>query len=256
MLPARYPELAAIVGESSDNLPGVPGVGPGFAASWINQYDGLEGVITHADQITGKEGESLREHLGDVIRNRRLNALVRDLDLELAPADLEAQSWDRAAGAQALRRPGVPGAARPAVRVVGRPGRHADRRLRLRARGGPAGARRGGRLARRPTPAPTPAPVSPCTAAGAPAPARSAGSPWRPPTARPRGSTPPTSRPTTTLRSRLARRAPSAPRCCTTPRARCSPWRLGAGRCAGWSATPRWRPTSSGPTSAPTTWPT
>ena len=93
--PHRYPELAAIVGETSDNLPGVPGVGPGFAARWINEYDGLDNVITHADQITGKKGEALREHLGDVIRNRRLNALVRDLDLELAPADLEAQSWDR-----------------------------------------------------------------------------------------------------------------------------------------------------------------
>jgi DNA polymerase I len=93
--PHRYPELAAIVGETSDNLPGVPGVGPGFAARWINEYDGLDNVITHADQITGKKGEALREHLGDVIRNRRLNALVRDLDLELGPHDLEAQSWDR-----------------------------------------------------------------------------------------------------------------------------------------------------------------
>jgi DNA polymerase-1 len=93
--PGRYPELAAIVGETSDNLPGVPGVGPGYAARWINEYDGLDNVITHADKITGKKGESLREHLGDVIRNRRLNALVRDLDLELAPSDLEAQSWDR-----------------------------------------------------------------------------------------------------------------------------------------------------------------
>src|SRR3954453_2559115 len=70
--PARYPELAAIVGETSDNLPGVPGVGQGYAARWINQFDGLDNVITHADQITGKKGEALREHLGDVIRNRRL----------------------------------------------------------------------------------------------------------------------------------------------------------------------------------------
>jgi DNA polymerase-1 len=93
--PERYPELAAIVGETSDNLPGVPGVGPGFAARWLTEYDGLDNVITHADKITGKKGEALREHLSDVIRNRRLNALVRDLDLELAPPDLAAQSWDR-----------------------------------------------------------------------------------------------------------------------------------------------------------------
>ena len=93
--PERYPELAAIVGETSDNLPGVPGVGPGFAARWINQYDGLDNVIAHADEITGKKGEALREHLGDVIRNRHLNRLVRDLDLELRPTDLAVQPWDR-----------------------------------------------------------------------------------------------------------------------------------------------------------------
>ena len=49
---------------------------------------------------------------------------------------------------------------------------------------------------------------------------------------------------------------PATPRCCTTRRARCSPWRRAAGRCGGWSATPPWRRTSPGPTSAPTTWPT
>ncbi|GAA4697645.1 DNA polymerase I [Nocardioides nanhaiensis] len=93
--PQRYPELAALVGETSDNLPGVPGVGQGYAAKWINQFDGLDNVITHADQIGGKKGESLREHLGDVLRNRRLNALVTDLQLELGPADLLKQPWDR-----------------------------------------------------------------------------------------------------------------------------------------------------------------
>jgi DNA polymerase I len=93
--PHRYPELAAIVGETSDNLPGVPGVGQGFAAKWINQFDGLDNVVTHADQITGKKGEALREHLGDVLRNRRLNALVCDLDLERGPTELVLEPWDR-----------------------------------------------------------------------------------------------------------------------------------------------------------------
>ncbi len=93
--PWRYPELAAIVGETSDNLPGVPGVGQGYAAKWLNQFDGLDNVITHADQITGKKGESLREHLGDVMRNRRLNALVRDLELDLVPAEMSLRPWDR-----------------------------------------------------------------------------------------------------------------------------------------------------------------
>ena len=95
--PQRYPELAALVGETSDNLPGVPGVGQGYAAKWLNLYDGLDNVITHADEITGKKGEALRDHLADVIRNRRLNALVTDLDLEAGPTDLAWPSYDRQA---------------------------------------------------------------------------------------------------------------------------------------------------------------
>jgi len=93
--PHRYPELAALVGEDSDNLPGVPGVGPKTAAKWITQYDGLDNVITHADEIKGKAGDNLRAHLGDVIRNRRLNALVRDLELEQHPGELAIRPWDR-----------------------------------------------------------------------------------------------------------------------------------------------------------------
>ncbi|WP_109506329.1 DNA polymerase I [Nocardioides speluncae] len=93
--PARYPELAALVGESSDNLPGVPGVGPKTAAKWIVQYDGLDNVVHHADEIKGKAGDSLREHLGDVIRNRQLNALVRDLALPATPTELIRNPWDR-----------------------------------------------------------------------------------------------------------------------------------------------------------------
>ncbi|TNM43363.1 DNA polymerase I [Nocardioides albidus] len=100
--PHRYPELAAIVGETSDNLPGVPGVGAGFAAKWINTYDGLDNVIAQADKITGKKGEAFREHLGDVIRNRRLNALVRDLDLGVRIDDLVLGEWDRSAALELL----------------------------------------------------------------------------------------------------------------------------------------------------------
>ncbi len=93
--PERYPEVAALVGESSDNLLGVPGVGPKTAAKWISQYDGLDNVVANADAIKGKAGDSLRAHLGDVIRNRRLNALVCDLPLSATPTDLAARPWDR-----------------------------------------------------------------------------------------------------------------------------------------------------------------
>ncbi|HSU02111.1 MAG TPA: DNA polymerase I, partial [Nocardioides sp.] len=100
--PHRYPELAAIVGETSDNLPGVPGVGQGYAAKWINQFDGLDNVIARADEITGKKGEALRAHLGDVIRNRRLNRLVTDLTLPVRPDQLVRQPWDRTEGLELL----------------------------------------------------------------------------------------------------------------------------------------------------------
>ncbi|WP_185994870.1 DNA polymerase I [Nocardioides campestrisoli] len=93
--PHRYPELAALVGEDSDNLPGVPGVGPKTAAKWIAQYDGLDNVIARADEIKGKAGDNLRAHLGDVLRNRRLNALVCDLALDYQPDDLLRRPWDR-----------------------------------------------------------------------------------------------------------------------------------------------------------------
>ncbi len=93
--PERYPEIAALVGEDSDNLPGIPGVGPKTAAKWITTYDGLDNVIANADKITGKAGDNLRAHLGDVIRNRRLNALVCDLALDVTPGALAVQPWDR-----------------------------------------------------------------------------------------------------------------------------------------------------------------
>ncbi|MBO9520410.1 MAG: DNA polymerase I [Nocardioidaceae bacterium] len=95
--PQRYPELAALVGEDSDNLPGIPGVGPKTAAKWIATYDGLENLVNRAEEVTGKAGENLRAHLDDVIRNRRLNALVTDLPLEVAPGDLGRTEWDRQA---------------------------------------------------------------------------------------------------------------------------------------------------------------
>ncbi|MDQ2755878.1 MAG: DNA polymerase I [Actinomycetota bacterium] len=93
--PWLYSDLAALVGETSDNLPGVPGVGPKTAAKWIQQYDGLSGIVAHVDEIKGKAGQSLRDHLDDVLRNRRLNQLVRDVSLGVEVDELERQTWDR-----------------------------------------------------------------------------------------------------------------------------------------------------------------
>ena len=95
--PARYPELAALVGESSDNLPGVPGVGPKTAAKWLETYDGLDNLVLHAGELKGKAGESFRERIEDVVRNRRVNALIRDLELDVGVEDMVRRAWNREA---------------------------------------------------------------------------------------------------------------------------------------------------------------
>ncbi len=95
--PARYPELAALVGETSDNLPGVPGVGPKTAAKWLETYDGLENLVMHAGELKGKAAEAFQARTEDVLRNRQVNALVRDLDLDFTIDELERRPWDREA---------------------------------------------------------------------------------------------------------------------------------------------------------------
>jgi DNA polymerase-1 len=93
--PPFYPDLAALVGESSDNLPGVPGVGPKTAAKWITTYGGLDAVLAAAGEIAGKAGESLRANLDQVRINRVLNAAVTDVELDLRVDELSVQPWDR-----------------------------------------------------------------------------------------------------------------------------------------------------------------
>ena len=93
--PGLYPDVAALVGESSDNLPGVPGVGNKTAAKWLTTYGGLDGVIANAGAISGKAGQSLRDNLEGVIRNRQLNRLVDDLELPVTIDDLKVRAWDR-----------------------------------------------------------------------------------------------------------------------------------------------------------------
>ena len=93
--PERYSDLAALVGESSDNLPGVPGVGPKTAAKWLRQFGDLSGIVDHVDQLTGKAGQATRDHLDQVLRNRRLNQLVGDVELPVTVEDLAVKGWDR-----------------------------------------------------------------------------------------------------------------------------------------------------------------
>lgn len=93
--PQQYSDLAALVGEASDNLPGVPGVGPKTAAKWIHAHGGLEGIVADAPSISGKAGASLREHLDQVLLNRQLNRLVDDMELPVTLEDLARRPYER-----------------------------------------------------------------------------------------------------------------------------------------------------------------
>jgi DNA polymerase-1 len=93
--PAQYPDIAALRGDNSDNLPGVPGVGDKTAAKWIRQYGSLNELVDHVDEIKGKVGDSLRANLASVQTNRHLTQLVRDMQLPAGPDELALVGWDR-----------------------------------------------------------------------------------------------------------------------------------------------------------------
>ncbi|HZK60286.1 MAG TPA: DNA polymerase I, partial [Cryobacterium sp.] len=86
--PAQYPDVAALVGETSDNLIGISKVGEKTAVKWLGLYGSLDGILEHADEITGVVGNNLREQKENAIRNRRLNRLVTDLELTVELPDL------------------------------------------------------------------------------------------------------------------------------------------------------------------------
>ncbi|MFE2725660.1 DNA polymerase I [Kitasatospora sp. NPDC059327] len=95
--PRQYPDLAALRGDPSDNLPGIPGVGEKTAAKWVNQFGSFDELVSRADEVKGKIGEKLREHLDSVKRNRVLTELVRDVELPLGVTDLGRAAFDREA---------------------------------------------------------------------------------------------------------------------------------------------------------------
>ncbi len=102
--PEQYPEIAALVGETSDNLPGVDKVGEKTAVKWITQYGSLEGIFEHIDEIGGVVGANLREQRDRAERNRRLNRLVTDLELPLRAHDLDRRPMDVPAVKQVFER--------------------------------------------------------------------------------------------------------------------------------------------------------
>ncbi len=95
LTPAQYPDFAALRGDPSDNLPSIPGVGEKTAAKWVREFGSLEELVRRVEEVKGKAGDALREHLADVIRNRQLTELVREVPVPLGPADLRLGQWDR-----------------------------------------------------------------------------------------------------------------------------------------------------------------
>ena len=90
MSPEQYPDFAALRGDPSDNLPSVPGVGEKTAAKWIVEYGSLHELIANIDKLGGKVGQSLRDSVNDVIRNRELTQLVANVPLDLS---IDALAW-------------------------------------------------------------------------------------------------------------------------------------------------------------------
>jgi len=89
LTPVQYPDFAALRGDPSDNLPSVPGVGEKTATKWIQEYGNLDGLLEHADEITGKVGDSLRSHLDAIRLNRELTQLRHDLSFGASVTELE-----------------------------------------------------------------------------------------------------------------------------------------------------------------------
>jgi DNA polymerase-1 len=95
LTPQQYPDFAALRGDPSDNLPGIPGVGEKTATKWIAEYGSLQGLVDHVDAVKGKVGDALRANLPAVVLNRDLTELVRDVPLAQTPDTLQMQPWDR-----------------------------------------------------------------------------------------------------------------------------------------------------------------
>jgi DNA polymerase-1 len=94
VLPEQIVDYLALVGDSSDNIPGVPKVGPKTAAKWLNEYGSVDALVARAVEITGKVGESLRENLTTLELSRKLATIRRDVELPLSPSELTRQPPD------------------------------------------------------------------------------------------------------------------------------------------------------------------
>ncbi|MGW4329508.1 DNA polymerase I [Nocardia sp. NPDC004573] len=95
LTPNQYPDYAALRGDPSDNLPGIPGVGEKTAAKWIREYGDLNTLVEKVDQVKGKVGDALRANLSSVVLNRQLTELMREVPLPYTLDQLAQGPWDR-----------------------------------------------------------------------------------------------------------------------------------------------------------------
>ncbi len=96
LTPRQYPDFAALRGDPSDNLPGIPGVGEKTAAKWITQFGSFDELVERVEEVKGKAGQNLRDHLDAVKLNRRLTEMVKDVPLDAGPEGLAREPYDRA----------------------------------------------------------------------------------------------------------------------------------------------------------------
>lgn len=102
--PEQIVDYLALIGDTSDNIPGVPKVGPKTATKWLNQYGDLDNLTAHADEIKGKIGETLRAHLDQLPKSRELTRIRTDLDLPVSWQDLKKQPEDEEKLLELIRR--------------------------------------------------------------------------------------------------------------------------------------------------------
>src|ERR1700723_4003279 len=95
LTPEQHPDVAALRGDPTDNLPGIPGVGEKTASKWITEYGSLQALVDNVDAVKGKVGDALRANLSSVVLNRELTDLVKDVPLAQTPDTLRLQPWDR-----------------------------------------------------------------------------------------------------------------------------------------------------------------
>jgi len=97
LAPEQITDYLGLMGDKSDNIPGVPGVGPKTAVKWLEEYGTVEELISRADEIKGKAGENLREHIEQLKLSRELATIKRDVELDYKPQDLQHSEADKEA---------------------------------------------------------------------------------------------------------------------------------------------------------------